>query len=100
MVIRNNILSNCSTLVNFSSLQDSDVAFDHNLFDSSTGHQGTEFIVANPEFVDAGSDDYTLLPSSLAIDAGSSTDAPADDLEGVTRPQGSGIDIGCYEHSG
>jgi hypothetical protein len=38
-----------------------------------------------------------LLPSSPAIDAGTSTGAPSTDQRGITRPQGAGVDIGAFE---
>ena len=39
-----------------------------------------------------------LLPGSPAIDAGDNANCPATDQRGVTRPQGSGCDIGAYEY--
>jgi uncharacterized repeat protein (TIGR01451 family) len=44
--------------------------------------------------------DLRLLPGSAAIDTGSATDAPAEDIRGVARPSGSGVDIGAYEAQG
>ncbi len=45
-----------------------------------------------------GSDgDYRLQNGSPAIDSGSSNNAPTIDINGVSRPQGSGYDIGAYE---
>jgi hypothetical protein len=51
----------------------------------------------DPVFVDADELDFHLRENSPAIDAGISEDAPATDLEGTARPQGSGVDIGAYE---
>ena len=34
-----------------------------------------------------------------AVDAGSNVNAPNIDKDGISRPQGSGFDIGCYEYS-
>ncbi|MCO6461719.1 MAG: right-handed parallel beta-helix repeat-containing protein [Saprospiraceae bacterium] len=42
--------------------------------------------------------DFKLKEGSELIDAGSSENAPGADLEGVIRPQGSGVDIGAYEY--
>jgi hypothetical protein len=44
-----------------------------------------------------GSGDYHLTAGSPAIDTGVAEQAPADDLDGVVRPQGAGFDIGPYE---
>jgi hypothetical protein len=55
--------------------------------------------VATPEelFVDPG--DYHLKAGCpAAIDAGTSTGAPALDLENHVRPAGAGFDIGAYEY--
>jgi hypothetical protein len=48
-------------------------------------------------FVDPDHFDLHLLPGALAIDAGSSVDAPRFDHDGTPRPQGKGFDIGAYE---
>jgi len=48
-------------------------------------------------FVDAARFDLHLLPGAAAIDAGSPVGAPELDRDGVSRPQGRGIDIGAYE---
>jgi hypothetical protein len=41
---------------------------------------------------------YKLTSGSPCINAGTSTGAPAKDFEGITRPQGSFVDIGAYEY--
>jgi len=40
---------------------------------------------------------HALLDGSPAIDAGDNSGAPATDQRGITRPQGSAVDIGAYE---
>ena len=56
---------------------------------------GVGNISTNPNF--AG-DYYILSSSSPCIDAGTDVDAPPTDIEGKTRPQGDGIDMGAYEY--
>jgi PKD repeat protein len=51
-------------------------------------------------FVNATLNDYHLAVGSLAIDTGTSTGAPATDLDGQARPHGTGVDIGAYEYLG
>ena len=48
-------------------------------------------------FADAAGFDLDLHPGSPALDAGTSTPAPADDLRGKPRPFGDGFDVGAYE---
>lgn len=45
-----------------------------------------------------GSGNYGLTASSILVNKGVSTYAPPNDLAGISRPQGSGIDIGAYEY--
>jgi parallel beta-helix repeat protein len=58
----------------------------------------TNSFVSTPAalFVAPGSD-FHLSPGSPAIDAGTSSGAPARDIEGNPRPVGGGYDIGAYE---
>jgi hypothetical protein len=47
--------------------------------------------------VNPAGNDYHLKTRSPAINAGTTLADVTDDLDGVTRPQGAGYDIGCYE---
>nr|MBC8248539.1 right-handed parallel beta-helix repeat-containing protein [Anaerolineales bacterium] len=46
----------------------------------------------------AANRDYHLTAYSPAIDTGTAEGAPTVDLDGVSRPQGEGYDIGAYEY--
>ncbi|MCP4170986.1 MAG: DUF5123 domain-containing protein, partial [Fuerstiella sp.] len=54
-------------------------------------------INADPMFVDSANGDYHLKSISPAIDQGTATDAPADDIDGDDRPDGTGYDMGADE---
>jgi hypothetical protein len=54
-------------------------------------------IEADPFFVDDSSGDYHLTSMSPVIDGGTSAGAPVDDIDGDTRPIGSGYDMGADE---
>lgn len=54
----------------------------------------------DPNFVDYNDKDYHLQSGSPAIDAGASIASVSTDKNGVSRPQGSGWDIGAYEGVG
>ncbi len=57
----------------------------------------TVHVPHDPQFFDAGADQYCLLPGSPCIDSGTPVGAPPDSYNGVPRPQGAGFDIGAYE---
>lgn len=61
---------------------------------TQVGQLGSGNVYGNPLFV--GSEDYHLKSGSPAINAGSSS-APAQDLDGVVRPQGGAVDMGAFE---
>jgi parallel beta-helix repeat protein len=63
-------------------------------------------ISANPLFVNprpyteapTTAGDYHLQPNSPCIDIGTSVGAPSDDIDGDSRPQGTGYDMGSDEY--
>lgn len=64
---------------------------------------GAGNISAFPRFVDPAARDYRLRPTSPAVEAGTNTGAPLNDIRGVARPadgDGDGLaitDMGAYE---
>ncbi len=96
---RNNILSGSTGINIASDLDLSDHNVDHNLYNLTLGsdYYGGSSINASPSFSNPSDSDYSLKSSSPAIDAGTSNNAPSIDFNGVTRPQGSAVDIGAFE---
>lgn len=86
VIVRNNIATDYSLTGGFTE--------DHNI--EITMNEASTYFV-NPA---GGIGDYHLIETSPAIDAGSGDGAPTIDKDGVSRPQGNGFDIGCYEFTG
>ena len=63
---------------------------------SRTGLDMTSFVAADADLF-TGATDLSLKAGSMAIDKGVATDAPATDVIGTPRPQGTAIDVGAYE---
>jgi hypothetical protein len=61
------------------------------------GHDQHSFIATPGDLFVSPGIDFHLLQSGPAVDAGTSTDAPSDDLAGDPRPVGAGFDVGAYE---
>jgi hypothetical protein len=59
------------------------------------GNFSADPLFKNPAWGERG--DYSLLPGSPAIDAGTDQGTPKTDLEGKIRPRGKAPDLGCYE---
>jgi len=55
-------------------------------------------LTANPQFRDPSAHDFHLQPTSPAVDAGVALSEVSDDFDGVSRPRGTGYDIGAYEY--
>lgn len=64
------------------------------------GYEGRENTAANPLFAAPASARYDLQSGSPCIDTGTADGAPAVDIQGLVRPQGSGYDMGAYEYAG
>jgi len=72
---------------------------------SATGPEGLNILLAeakdnldgDPLFVNPAADNYHLQTGSPCVDAGTSEDAPADDVDGESRPADIAVDIGFDE---
>ena len=68
-------------------------------FRSATG-QEQHAVTADPRFVNINADNYSLTSGSSAIDKGANlSQSVSNDIDGTTRPQGNGFDIGAYEYA-
>jgi len=103
-VIANNIFVTTSTATQIYTDFTSGFIFKNNCFYYPSGTAagissvgvGDGGIRANPLFITLGSD-FHLTASSPCKDAASSTYTIAKDYTGISRPQGTGYDIGAYE---
>ena len=79
----------------------SGISTDYNvMFGGSSAKIGTHDIVADPKFVNAAGNDFTLQASSPAIGAANSAYTVATDQKGNTRPTNGKYDIGAYQYQG
>ena len=68
--------------------------------DIQGGFAGEGNFHGDPLFLDPENDDYHLAVSSPCMYAGTAQGAPDTDIEGNSRPQGYGFDLGAYETTG
>lgn len=102
IIVRNNICSeNLSFQITYEGRNSDGLIFDHNLINGFREYpnetRGTDYVEADPLFIDATNNNYNLSRNSPAIDKGSSILAPNIDILGNKRPNGLAIDIGAYE---
>ncbi|MEW6076946.1 MAG: right-handed parallel beta-helix repeat-containing protein [Thermodesulfobacteriota bacterium] len=102
--IQYNIITNCGTGIYGYNLSGTlDPYIDYNdLFGNGVDYNGVvsgaNDLALDPLYVDpASGTNYHLTAGSPCIDAAVGSENP-EDLDGTTRPQGMGIDIGCYEY--
>jgi parallel beta-helix repeat protein len=83
-----------------SAVEKASQVFEQNLIFGGLGFDADKtknLIGVDPKFVDLSVKDFRLQNDSPAIDAGSSSLAAKDDIEGKVRPLGAGVDLGAYE---
>lgn len=101
LVIKNNILSDNLLFQIALEVSVTSLSAENNLihgFRSYTGEiKGSSPVEADPLFVNSSQGDFHLQNSSFAIDGGTGSGAPSEDLEKTPRPQGKAVDIGAYE---
>ena len=73
--------------------QDRSVIAHHNCVWNDWNNCGVNNIMQDPKLTKAG----YLMANSPCIDAGLSNNSPLDDIDGILRPKGNGVDIGCQE---
>jgi hypothetical protein len=100
----NTILSGHTLGISVSHPASGTVAMDYTLLDGNTvdyasGVSHTNDRSGDPAFVDPATWDYHIGASSAAIDQGVGAGVTTD-LDGDSRPQGSGYDIGADEYTG
>jgi hypothetical protein len=74
---------------------------DYTAAELRAGALGPGIVCASPQFVAPAwgtCGNYHVAEGSPLIDAGTSTNGPPRDLEGLPRPAGAAYDIGAYEH--
>lgn len=101
LVIRNNICSQNLIFQIQIEVPVQNLSVDYNLIDGYRGYDdeiyGSDYVEGDPMFENPAGADFHLKGNSPAIDRGSSVDAPDDDFDGNSRPQGAGYDIGAFE---
>jgi hypothetical protein len=78
----------------------SSTGYSFNLYYNAVETQGPNDLVGDPKFVNIATKDFHLQQGSPAMDTGTSTSAPATDIDGAARPAGYGYDRGAYEQAG
>jgi hypothetical protein len=62
-----------------------------------SGYTVTDCSSDDPQFVNGPAGYLMLTQGSAALNSGTSTGAPSTAIDGTSRPQGAGYDMGCYE---
>jgi hypothetical protein len=93
---RPGLVSDHNSLMNRFSIDGGDTVIDFTDWQAE-GYDAHSFLAVPADHFVAPGSDFHLLDTSPAIDAGTSTEAPAVDLDGTPRPVGLFVDMGAYE---
>ena len=107
-MIRNNIFVDFRGGPYYLNSQNQTTANDHNLMHWTDGQDRSQTwwrfkcaengnVCADPLLADIANLDFRPASNSPAIDVGSDLVVVTDDIEGTSRPQGAGFDMGAYE---
>jgi hypothetical protein len=92
--------SDYNAVMNRMSVDEDNSAITLTAWQSQTGQDLHSIIITPVQvFVDTGTQNFHLKAGAPVIDQGTSLYAPALDIEGNSRRQGSGYDIGAYGHA-
>jgi hypothetical protein len=96
-IVRNNIVYNCLS-ANYD-LRGTGTTVSNNFSGGSGNTTGTGISAGvDVRFVSITGSDFRLQSISPAVNAGTGDQRAVTDILGVTRPQGSTVDAGCYEY--
>ena len=104
IIVKNNIIVGHKNdhIARDSSIPTSKYTVDNNLFwpVQSGDFMGSNFINADPLFLNKSTTDHRLSAGSPAINAANAPLVASQDYLGNSRPAGGGYDMGAYEHVG
>jgi len=102
-ILRNNIIYNRNTnnedIAYGNNTDASNTSSDYNIFDRSGSGETHSFTATLANLFVSSGTDYHLKSGSPAIDKGQTVASVTTDIEGHSRGQGAGYDIGAYEYA-
>lgn len=95
---RSGLTSDWNVVMNRFSIDDGSSRISLAQWQATTG-QDVHSVIAAPAalFLDPAANDYHLKPGAPGLDAGTTLAGVTEDIDGVVRPSGAGVDIGAYE---
>ena len=93
---RSGFVSDHNSLMSRFSIDGGDTVIDFPTW-QALGYDMHSFLATPTALFVAPGSDFHLLVGCPAVDAGTASNAPADDLDGNPRPVGAAVDVGAYE---